>query len=186
MARTPKPRKRTALAALAATVAYAGGALQAARAETSAQFEVSAEIAPGCLVDGLGGSGHAGSIGTLNFGSDSTFSTATHTATTTNAQTIRLRCTPGVSLMMSIDGGSHAATGARHLQRGVDTGARIAYALCRDPTCNLPITIGGTSSTLVTSVNSEDVRLPIYGSLTLPGALPPGTYTDTLTVTLTW
>lgn len=163
-----------------------GTGVTAARAETSAQFEVSATIAAGCLVDGLGSSGNAGTIGTLNFGTDSTFSTATHTATTTASQAIRLRCTPGVNLTIGVDGGSHAATGARHLQRGSDTASRITYALCRDAACNQPIAIGGSAAMLITGTNSEDVRLPLYASLNLPGGLPPGTYTDTLMVTLTW
>lgn len=171
--------------ALVAIAACAGGA-PTARAETMAQFDVSATITAGCLVDGLGSSGNAGTIGQLDFGTDSTFSTATHTATTTSGQAIHIRCTPGVSLMMNVDGGGHSAAGARHLQRGADTAARIAYAICRDAACNLPIAIGGTAATPVTGANSEDVRLPIYGALTLPGTLPPGTYTDTLTVTLTW
>lgn len=185
MTRSLQPRPRITLTSLAALLACASN-IPASRAETTAQFEVSAEIAPGCLVDGLGSSGHAGTIGTLDFGSDSTFSTATHTATTTAAQGIRLRCTPGVNLMMGVDGGSHAATGTRHLQRGGDTAARIAYAVCRDAACNQPIAIGGAAAIAVTGANSEDVLLPLFGSLTLPGGLVPGTYTDTLTVTLTW
>ncbi|MEI4506391.1 spore coat U domain-containing protein [Sphingopyxis sp. CCNWLW253] len=185
MTRTLRPRPRITLTSLAALLACVSN-IPASRAETTAEFEVSAEIAPGCLVDGLGSSGHAGTIGTLDFGVDSTFSTATHTATTTTAQGIRLRCTPGVNLMMGVDGGSHAATGARHLQRGSDTAARIAYALCRDAACNQPIAIGGSATIAVTGTNSEDVILPLFASLTLLGGLVPGTYTDTLTVTLTW
>ena len=175
-----------AIRLLLATPFMFGIGIPAAQAETSAQFEVSATIAAGCLVDGLGSSGNAGTIGTLDFGTDSTFSTATHMATTTASQAIRLRCTPGVNLTIGVDGGSHAATGARHLQRGGDTASRIAYALCRDAACNQPIAIGGSAAMLITGTNSEDVRLPLFASLSLPGGLPPGTYTDTLMVTLTW
>lgn len=182
MAHWLQPAPRIALAILATIP----GGLSVANAETTAQFEVSATIAPGCLVDGLGSSGHAGAIGTFDFGTDSTFSTTTHTATTTTSQQIRLRCTPGVNLMMGVDGGSHAVTGARHLQRDSDTAARIAYAVCRDAACTQPIAIGGSAAITITGANSEDVLLPLFASLTLPGSLPPGTYTDTLTVTLTW
>ncbi|WP_411339758.1 spore coat U domain-containing protein [Sphingopyxis sp. J-6] len=179
-----RPRPWTALAAFAGLVAYAAGS--SAQAETTAQFDVSATITAGCLVDGLGGSGNAGRVGTLDFGLDSTFSTATHTATTTGTQAIRLRCTPGANLTMSIDGGSHAAAGARNLQLGANSGARLVYTLCRDAGCTQPIAIGTPYAVPVSGANSEDVRLPIYGLLTLPGTRPPGTYTDTLTVTLTW
>lgn len=186
MTRSLLAAARIALTTSVAVLACAGYGLSPARAETSAQFDVSATIAPGCLVDGVGSSGNAGTIGTLDFGTDSTFSTATHTATTTASQGIRLRCTPGVNLMMAIDGGSHAATGARHLQRGGDTAARIAYSVCRDAACNQPVAIGGSAAIAVTGANSLDVLLPIFASLTLPGGLQPGTYTDVLTVTLTW
>lgn len=157
-----------------------------AHAETSASFDVTAAIVPGCLVDGGGSAGNAGTIGTLDFGHDSSLSTASHSATTTASQSIRLRCTPGVNLSISFDGGTHSASGARNLQLGANTAARIAYSVCRDAACNLPVTIGGTTSTVITAANANDVRLPIYAVLTLPGHLPPGTYTDTLTVTLTW
>lgn len=171
---------------LAAVAACTVAGLPVAQAETTAQFDVSATITSGCLVDGLGSSGNAGRIGTLDFGIDSTFSTAIHTATTTGGQTIRLRCTPGANLTMSIDGGSHAAAGARNLQLGANSSARIAYALCRDAGCTLPIAIGTPYAVPVSGTNSEDVLLPVYGRLALPGTRPAGTYTDTLTVTLTW
>lgn len=179
-----RPRPPAVFAALAMLVASM--AAGSAQAETTAQFDVSATITAGCLVDGLGASGNAGRIGGLDFGVDSTFSTATHTATTTGGQAIRLRCTPGTNLTMSIDGGSHAAAGARNLQLGANAAARIAYILCRDTGCTQPIAIGTAYAVPVTGTNSEDVRLPIYGSLTLPGTRRPGSYTDTLTVTLTW
>jgi len=177
---------RWSLAAFLAVVASEGGFSSPAFAETSAEFGVTAEIVTGCLVDGLGDSGDAGPIGTLDFGTDSSFSTATHSASTTASQAIRLRCTPGVALSMAVDGGAHAAGGVRHLQLGADTAARIAYILCSDAACNQPIAIGGSAAVTVDGANSDDVRLPLHASLTLPGALLPGTYTDTLTVTLTW
>lgn len=177
---------RTHLPIVLAVLATYGVCLPTAQAETTAQFDVSATITAGCLVDGLGSSGNAGRIGGLDFGVDSTFSTATHTATTTSGQSIRLRCTPGANLMMSIDGGGHAAAGVRNLQSGANSAARIAYSLCRDAGCAQPISIGTSYAVPVSGANSEDVRLPIYGRLTLPGARPPGIYADTLTVTLTW
>lgn len=157
-----------------------------ARAATSASFEVSATVTAGCLVDGLGASGNAGRIGTLDFGEDSTFSNAVHTATTTATQAIRLRCSPGVTLRMTIDGGAHVGNSTRNLQRGATQTARIPYTLCRDAACTQLIGINVQSTMVITTANTEDVRLPIYGRLTLPGTLPPGTYTDTLTVTLTF
>lgn len=182
----PRNTMRCVTAALLAVVASGGGLSLPARAETSAEFDVAAQIVAGCRVDGLGASGNAGSIGTLDFGRDSSLSTAAHNATTTAAQAIRLRCTPGVALTMSIDGGAHAASGTRHLQRANDTASRIAYALCSDAACNQPIAIGTSAGVTVASANSDDVRLPVHARLTLPGGRVPGTYSDVLTVTLAW
>jgi spore coat protein U-like protein len=155
-----------------------------AQAETVAQFDVTASVLPGCLVDGVGGSGNAGTIGRLDFGVDTTFSSAT--VRSSLGQALRLRCTPGMTLTMTVDGGRNAAAGTRHLQRNADSSARIAYRLCRDSACDQPIAIGNAALVEVTGTNSPDVRLPIFGALTLSGALPPGTYSDTLTVTLAW
>lgn len=155
-----------------------------ARADTLAQFDVTASIVPGCLVDGHGSSGNAGTIGRLDFGEDSTLSTDPKRAAI--GQTVRLRCTPGVTLTMTVDGGRNAAGGARHLQLGGDTSARLPYTLCRDTACAQPIAIGDTALVQVSAANGQDVQLPVFGVLTLPGTLPPGTYSDMLTVTLAW
>lgn len=157
-----------------------------AHANTSAEFDVSASITAGCLIDGLGSSGNAGTLGMLNFGQASALSTATKNASLLAAQTLRLRCTPGVNMTMAIDAGSHAASGARNLQLGANSALRLAYSLCTDAACTQPLAIGGSSVIAVSSSNSNDVKLPIYGRLTLPGQATAGTYTDTLTVTLSW
>ncbi len=175
----PVPRVLLALAITLTTAAQA-------RAATGASFEVSAIITPGCLVDGVGSSGNAGLMGRLDFGTDSALSTATHSANTVTSQSITLRCTPGVALSMTIDGGGHASGGLRHLQAGADTGSRIAYDVCTDAACNTKLAIGGTTGIAVTSLNMNNIRLPVYGRLTLPGNLRGATYTDVLTVTLSW
>ena len=176
--------RRPALTALAMIALCEGGI--GARAETGASFDVAATVSSGCQVDGLGSSGDAGNIGTLDFGMDTSFSTATHHTSIGASQTIRLRCTPGVTLLLSVDGGTHAQGGARHLQKDGDPSARLAYALCRDAACAQPITIGGNTSISVTSANSDNVRLPLHASLTLPGNVPGGVYSDELLVTLSW
>lgn len=163
-----------------------GGVATAVHAETSRTFQVTAAIQPGCAVVGLGTSGNAGTIGTLNFGTDSSLSTATHSASLLSTQTIVLRCTPGVSLLMAIDGGQHAASGMRNLQSAANAAARLGYSLCADAGCTTPIGIGQQIGITVTSANMNDIRLPVFGRLILPGNRPPGTYSDVLTMTLTF
>ena len=156
------------------------------RAETSANFQVSAVIEAGCSVDGLGLAGNAGTIGALDFGEDSGLSTATHTAGLIGNQVITLRCTPGVTLTMAIDGGQHEAGGIRNLQLGGGTEDRLQYRLYADAGFNQEIDIGQSRSITITSAVMNDVELPVFGRLVLPGARVPGVYTDTLIVTLDW
>ncbi|UZW62196.1 Csu type fimbrial protein [Lysobacter enzymogenes] len=170
-------------ATLAAAAAYVPMPAQAA---TNATFQVAATIQRGCQVDGVGSGGDAGTVGVLNFGQDSTLSTSTRTADAGANQSVTLRCTPGVSVLMRIDGGLNAAAGVRNLQLGSATANRLAYQLYRDSTFSQPIGIGQAQPIVVTAANMNNVVLPIYGRLTLPGNRPAGTYTDTLLITLDW
>jgi spore coat protein U-like protein len=158
----------------------------AVRAETTAPFEISATIAAGCAVDGLGTSGDAGTIGTLDFGLDTTLSTASHSAALTGSQAITLRCTPGVTLRMAIGGGQHPSSGERHMQLGPSAADRLRYRLYADAGMTDEIGIDQDRSITVSSANMNDVELPVYASVSLPGGSTAGIYTDTLLVTLTW
>lgn len=157
-----------------------------AQAATTDDFEVSATIAAGCAVDGVGTSGQAGTMGELDFGTDTTLSTATHTADLTASQTIVLRCTPGVALRMELGGGQHAAAGVRNMQFGPSTTNRLQYRLYSDVGMTSEIGVDQQRSIVVTTSNMNSVKLPVFGRLTLPGGRQAGTYTDTLLVTLTW
>jgi spore coat protein U-like protein len=157
----------------------------AACAATSATFQVSAAVQAGCSVDGVGIQGNAGTVGTLDFGQDTSVSTATHVANLTN-QGIVLRCTPGVSLSMTLDGGQHASAGVRNLQLGAGTSDQLAYRLFHDAAMNQEIGINQPQSIPVTSANMNNIQLPIFGSLSLPGHRRAGTYTDQILLTLTW
>lgn len=156
----------------------------AASAETSKSFEVAATIAKGCLVEGPGAG--SGAFGHLDFGIVSAFSSGTRLASVSSNQTITLRCTPETSLHMSVDGGTHAANGVRNLQRGADTANRIGYTLYSDAGYTDVIAPGTSIGITVDSVNYTDVRLPIFGRLTLSGLRAAGVYGDMLTVTLSW
>lgn len=157
-----------------------------AQAETSATFEVSATIVAGCAVDGVGTSGDAGLIGTLDFGHDTTLSTATHNAALGTNQTIVLRCTPGVSLSLKLGGGQHASGGNRNMQLGSSPADRLQYRLYANAGMTDEVLIDQDRSILVTAANMNDVQLPVYAQVSLPGGSAAGTYTDTVLVTLTW
>lgn len=144
-------------------------------AVVSQSFQVSASVVAGCLV--VGG---VSNYGSLNFGSRSALSTATVQAALSAG--VQLQCTPGVSLNMTVDGGQYHSSG-RHLQLNSGT-ARVAYSLFRDAAYSQSLGVG--QSVAVTYSDANNIRLPIYGQVVLPGNQPGGTYSDVLQVQLSW
>lgn len=144
-------------------------------AVTSQTFQVSATITPGCLVVG-GGSNY----GSLTFGTYSALSTSSVSVPLSGSVT--LQCTPGVTLNMSVDGGLYNSSG-RHLQLNSGS-AQVAYQLFRDAA--LSQSLGISQSVSVAYSNANNITLPIYGQVQLPGNQPGGTYSDVLQVQLSW
>ena len=144
-------------------------------AATNQTFQVSATITPGCLVVG-GGSNY----GSLTFGTYPALSTSSVSVPLSGSVT--LQCTPGVTLNMSVDGGLHNSSG-RHLQLNSGS-ARVAYQLFRDAA--LSQSLGISQSVSVAYGNANNITLPIYGRVQLPGDQPGGTYSDVLQVQLSW
>ncbi len=144
-------------------------------AVTSANFQVSASVVAGCLV-----TGGVSNYGTLNFGSNSAISTST--LTTALASGIQLQCTPGVALSMRVDGGQNNSNG-RHMKLN-NGSAQVAYQLFMDPGFNQ--SLGISQSVNVAYSDANNIRLPIYGQVVLPGDQPAGTYSDVLQVQLSW
>ncbi|WP_039056667.1 spore coat U domain-containing protein [Enterobacter sp. Bisph1] len=152
----------------------------AALAVTTQTFTVGATVAPGCSV----GRDSGGVLGTLNFGTrPGVQSGRVTTSFIPNAQ-FSLACTPGVALTMSINGGQNFST-VRNMQR---SGAmdRVPYRLYTSSTLAPNSEIGVNQAVSVTYSNSNAITLAIFGAAQLTGFSPAGTYTDQLTVTLSW
>ena len=165
--------KRAGCAALAVCIGW--GMPVSLLAVTSQSFLVSATITPGCLVV-TGGTNY----GSLAFGSYSALATSTSSVALTSS--VVLQCTPGVALSMTVDGGLYNSSG-RRMQ--LDSGtAKVAYQLFRDAA--LSQSLGISQSVSVAYSNANNITLPIYGRVQLPGNTPGGTYSDTLQVQLTW
>jgi spore coat protein U-like protein len=144
-------------------------------AVTSQTIQVSATIAAGCLVVG-GGTNY----GSLAFGSYSSLSTSTVSVALSSGVT--LQCTPGVTLNMSVNGGLYNASG-RHMQLNSGS-AQVAYQLFQDAA--LSQGLGISQSVSVAYSNANNITLPIYGRVVLPGNQPGGTSSDVLQVQLSW
>lgn len=162
------------LACAAALLALASSLSLPLTAATSTTFQVSASIVSGCLV--VGG---ATNYGSLDYGTQS--ATSTSTVSTSLGVGVQLQCTPGVALSMTIDGGRNGGGSIRNLSNGV---SQIPYTLYSEASFSQALTVG--QSVNVAYSNPNNIRLPIYGRVVLPGNLPAGTYTDVVQVQLTW
>jgi spore coat protein U-like protein len=153
----------------------AGGVPLPLAAVTSQSFQVSATVTAGCLV--VGG---VSNYGSLDFGSRSALASGAVQVALTGG--VQLQCTPGVTLNMTVDGGQYNS-GGRHLQ--LTTGSnRVAYQLFRDVAFSQSLGIG--QSVTVAYSDANNIRLPIYAQVQLPGNQPGGTYSDVLQVQLSW
>lgn len=143
-----------------------------------ATFEVSANIVNGCVVSGT----NPGVFGTLDFGTQPGVGNVTADAAFVQSSTITLACTPGTTLNMRINGGSNFTT-TRNLKVANNTNL-VAYSLYTNASHTKPIAVD--QDIQLTLTNANNITLPIYGQLQLSGVNRAGTYSDTLTVTLSW
>jgi spore coat protein U-like protein len=97
---------------------------------------------------------------------------------------LTLACTPGVALSMSIDGGQNYST-VRNMARSGGT-ERVPYRLYSASSLSAASEIGVNQAVTVTYSNSNNITLPIFGAAQLTGFSPAGSYSDRLTVTLSW
>ncbi|MBB3306417.1 Spore coat protein U (SCPU) domain-containing protein [Candidatus Pantoea symbiotica] len=144
----------------------------------TATFQVSASVVAGCVVSGT----NTGVFGTLDFGTQSGVASNSVSASYVQSTTITLACTPGTAVSMSINGGNNY-TSTRNLKNTSSTNT-VAYSLFTNAAHTVAIPV--SSAVALSYSNANNITLPIYGLLTLPGPTRAGTYTDTLTVTLSW
>ncbi|TKI07303.1 Csu type fimbrial protein [Martelella alba] len=149
-----------------------------ARALPTQTFQVAATIVAGCQVLG------SGIMGTLDFGSLASVGGSTADGTFRQNGALTIACTPGTTLSMSIDGGSHYAN-SRYLLRagGTDT---VAYRLFTHSVSGSASEIPVNQNIAISYADANQITLPIYATAYLNGGQPAGTYTDTLAVTLSW
>ncbi|WAW09005.1 spore coat U domain-containing protein [Oxalobacter vibrioformis] len=142
-------------------------------------FGVQATIQNGCLVSPSGGTVPFGQI---DFGSHPSLSSATYTTSLVSNTSYTLNCTPNMTISMSLDGGQHYGSG-RRVQ--LSSGVTLPYSLYSDAAFQNPILVNQGMNFTITGTGNN-ITLPVYGRIVLPGNAPAGTYTDMVAVTLTW
>lgn len=141
-------------------------------------FQVSASVVAGCRVQG------GGVVGLVDFGTHSGIDNRPVRAAMAQNASISIACTPGITLAMAINGGSHFTT-TRNLQR-VNYTELIGYRLFNDASFASASEILVNQKINISYSNGDAIQLPIYGQLQLNGFNPAGTYSDTLAITLAW
>jgi len=149
----------------------------AAQAGPSAMFQARATVVPGCAVEGGGAS-----WGRLDFGTAPALWEDEKTAAVALASDLRIACTPGVVLSMTVDGGHHQA-GVRQMEEPA-SGGLVPYRLYSDAGMQEELLPGQAVS--LAFADASNVAFALYGRAMIPGDTAAGTYADTVTVTINW
>lgn len=150
------------------TVANAGDA-QAQGTDTTT-FNVTITIVESCDI-------HTGAATNVAFGSQ------TRSAGTADAAgTLQVNCSLNTAYNIALNNGSNFAAGTRRMANG---GVFVPYGLFKD--AGRSTAWGNTvgTNTLAGSGTGSAVAVPVYGRATSLNA-PAGTYTDTVTATITY
>lgn len=156
------------------------------------------QLTAGCMVAGSSGATAGLNFGTLDFGSRPGTFTGIVTATPAGGEGVsgptQLVCSPEVlGISVQVGSGSYAGqgsgigVGSRAMRHGSTT-AYIPYELYRDAAHTQPYPAGSAVTGINVPANGAAFSLPIHGQINKsnPTALPAGTYTDTLQVTVTY
>ena len=159
----PTKVRRTLLASAAVAV-FSGSALAGTATST---LSVRVVVQPTCTVDGA----------TLDFGS---YTSGQPTDLNAFAQIAYNNC-PAGQLRFQLDGGANGTTTARKMSNG--SGSLLSYKMFRDSarTQNFGQT---TEARLVTLAAVGSGVVGVYGRIPAAQAVPAGTYTDTVVVTM--
>lgn len=147
-------------------------------------FKVTAQITTGCLL-GSGSGTPASDFGTLNFGSMSSLYSNVDVASSAGAGSIIVACTPGMAITVALDYGVNGGSSSqRFMSNG--SGNTLTYQLFQDSNRS---TVWGTGAQAysVASFPNTTQTYTVYGRLFATNGFPAqGSYTDTVTVTLTY
>ncbi|MFZ4833061.1 Csu type fimbrial protein [Rouxiella sp. Mn2063] len=176
------PAKKCACWLLLATLFY----INAAQGDTATKsFAVTATISKGCAF-GSSLNSPISDLGTINFGSMSSIPSNLDVASTTGAGSVVITCTPGITVAIAMDYGTHGGNATqRYMANSTNTGT-LAYQLYQDAGRTQVWGTGlqaKTISNFPTTTQTYPVYARLFSATTLPTA---GTYTDIVTVTLTY
>ncbi|MEN4904022.1 spore coat U domain-containing protein [Luteimonas sp. TWI1416] len=161
-----------------------------AHAEITGQIDATMTLQAGCIINGVdtADGGSVGTLGTLDFGTETTVFDQADAEVQNAGSAITIRCSEGVSPSISFDGGLNPGAApdgggsrALALQSGADT-RFISYELYSDAGRSTVIA-NGDALTLPADGSAQTVN--VYGRAFGGAALLPGTYSDVIGVVIT-
>ncbi len=152
------------------TVALSVQAVDATAATTTATFTVSAVVPAACTL----------TADSMSFG--------TYSGTAINtSSTITATCTASTPYTIALDAGLHPSTGGdTSTRRLAYNGAYIDYDLYSDSGNTTHWGNTGGADTVTGTGNGSSQAITVYGKLASGTVPAPGTYSDTVTATLTY
>lgn len=174
--------KRTLSVAIS-LMALAGWNTPVQAATVTGTIDSTITLLAACEINGNAAADGA-DFGTLDFGSHSTFFTSATTQVDSGSSgAISIRCAPGSDATLTITGGQHDGSVAGS-GRAMGTGSTaVAYDIYRDVALQNVLANGATFSI---PANGVAQQVPIYGRALGRAGLAPGTYTDIVSVSLTF
>jgi len=146
------------------TVTFAGS--------TSANLPVTAEIANSCTF---------GTVNTLAFGNyDTAVANAAGGSDLAGSSTFGLTCTNGASIVIALGPGGHASGGQRYMASGAN---QLTYSLYSDST---RATAWDTFTTVSDTGTGNSKTYTIYGLIPKGQAEPIGSYSDTVSINVSY
>lgn len=151
----------------------------------SGQIHSSLTVVPACEVNGTTASSNL-DFGSLNFGATSALMQPAGTQVLKpDGGAMSIRCAAGFVPVLKLRAGRNdgqASTGSRALHDGA--GHYVGYDLYTDAGFNNLLPIEGIINLAVSNGTAQTLNL--YGKVTAAAGLPPGTYTDSIAVELSF
>ncbi|MPT48001.1 MAG: SCPU domain-containing protein [Sphingobium sp.] len=176
--------KYTGLAIISALSVTFMASQPATAQSVNGSIDATMTLTSGCAVNG-NANAHNTSFGILDFGSHNTlFTEATaQVAPTGNGAALVVQCTAGLNASIAITGGENDAAVVGSNRAMAYGGTFIPYDIYSDAAYQ---TVMANNVPIAIPTDGTPLSLPIYGrALGTPG-LVPGTYTDIISLTLSF
>ncbi|TDV16546.1 Csu type fimbrial protein [Paraburkholderia caballeronis] len=144
------------------------------------QLGVAVTVLPACEAGAADGSGKL-DFGTLDFGTHYALNNGIAVTGQPHAGAIRVKCASGVGYRILMNGGGSGSVAQRRMRGG--PAMQIAYNLYTDAGYS---TIWDDVSGVSVAANGSEQWTPVFGRVPAQPTPQAGSYTDVVTVTVSW